>query len=258
MEVTAREKMAIFIAGQIINGDYIALGTNLPVPTAGVLLANLTHAPDTMINVLNYLVNLSEIDVFNDLTQVTNPAAQKWAECIMSMEEQFSGMSRQTLCFTGALQLDRYGNTNLIGVGKDPNNLKVRGPGSVGTSTVMATVRKYFIFLNNHSPRVFVEKCDFISAVGWGEGGSDSRAKLGLPGGGPKYVITPKAILDFHEESKQMRIRYLLAPATVEEVQANTSFPLLEHDEVAPLPDPEPELLEILRTRVDPKGFLRQ
>jgi len=258
LEATAREKMAIFIAGQIKNGDYISLGANLPVPAAGVLLANLTHAPDVMINVLNYLVNLSDIDVFNDLTQVTNPTALKWAEGIMSMEEQFSGISRMDLCFTGALQVDRYGNTNLIGVGKDPSNLKVRGPGSVGTSTVMATVKKYFIFLSSHSPRSFVEQCDFISAVGWGEGGKDARAKLGLPGGGPEYVITPKAILDFHEESKQMRIRYLFAPSTVEEVQANTGFSLPVHNEVAPVPEPDPELLEILRARVDPKGFLRQ
>lgn len=258
MEATAREKMAIFIAGQIKNGDYISLGANLPVPAAGVLLANLTHAPDVMINVLNYLVNLSDIDFFNDLSQVTSPTVLKWAESIMSMEEQFCAISRMDLCFTGALQVDMYGNTNLIGIGKDPNNLKVRGPGSVGTSTVMATVEKYFIFLSSHSPRSFVEKCDFISAVGWGEGGKDARAKLGLPGGGPEYVITPKAILDFHEESKIMRLKFLFPPATVEEVRENTGFPLLVHEEVMPVSPPQPELLEIIRQRVDPKGLLRK
>lgn len=258
MEATAREKMAIFISGQIENGDYISLGANLPVPAAGVLLANLTHAPDVLINVLNYLVNLSDIDVFNDLTQVTNPTVLKWAESIMSMEEQFSAISRMDLCFTGALQVDMYGNTNLIGIGKDFNNLKVRGPGSVGTSTVMATVKKYFIFLNNHSPKSFVEKCDYISAVGWGNGGKDARVKLGLPGGGPEYIITPRAILDFHEESRRMRIKYLFPPATVEEIQENTGFPLLVHEEVMPVPPPEPELLKILRERVDPKGLLRK
>jgi hypothetical protein len=33
----------------------------------------------------------------------------------------------------------------------------------------------------------------FISTVGWDRGGADARVKLGLPGGGPKYCVTPCA-----------------------------------------------------------------
>jgi hypothetical protein len=69
-----------------------------------------------------------------------------------------------------------YGNTNLIGIGPDYRHLKFRGPGSVGTPTLSTHVGRYYIVLNNHNPRVLVERCDYISAYGWGTGGADAQA----------------------------------------------------------------------------------
>ena len=40
--------------------------------------------------------------------------------------------------------------------------------------------------------RAFVDKLDFLTSPGHLSGG-DSRARLGLPGGGPELVITDKA-----------------------------------------------------------------
>ena len=56
---------------------------------------------------------------------------------------------------------------------------------------------------NRHDTKTFVKKCDFISAFGWGDGGHDARTRLALPGGGPKFCITPLAVLDFEENQKQ-------------------------------------------------------
>lgn len=257
MPVTAQEMMAVFMSRQVNNGDYISVGTNLPVPTAGVLLAHLTHAPDAKLNILSYFTNLTDIDRFDDLTQIANPRVAKWAEAVMSMEAMVNAITRMDICFAGGIQIDRYGNTNLIGIGSDPDNLKFRGPGSVGTSTVMALVKKYYIFTNDHSPRTLVEKCDFRSTVGWDRGGADARDKLGLPGGGPQYVITPKAILDFAETTKAMRLKYVLPPASVEEIVANTGFELVIPGKIEEMEPPTEEELRVLRTRVDPKGFLR-
>lgn len=258
MQVTAQEMMAVFVSRQVQNGDYISVGTNLPVPTAGVLLAHLIHAPDAKLSILSYFTNLTDIDQFEDLTQIANPKVAKWAEAVMSMEAMVNAIPRMDICFAGGIQIDRYGNTNLIGIGTDPHDLKFRGPGSVGTSTVMALVKKYFIFTNDHSRRTLVEKCDFRSSVGWDRGGADARAKLGLPGGGPQYVITPKAILDFDETSKALRLKYVLPPATIEEIVANTGFELIIPDNIAELEAPTTEEITVLRNRVDPKGFLRR
>ena len=147
---------------------------------------------------------------------------------------------------------------NLIGIGDDPNNLKLRGPGCLGTSTVMSIVKRFFIWLNEHSTRVLVEKCDYISAVGWGEGGKQGRNKLGLLGEGPKFVFTPKAILDFDEETKKMRLKHLLPGNTIENVVKSTGFKLLIPDTIEDMIKPTEEEIETLRKRVDPYSSLRK
>ena len=59
---------------------------------------------------------------------------------------------------------------------------------------------RFHLVVNSHDTRIFVPKCDFVSAYGWGAGGADARTKLGLPGGGPRYVVTPLCVMDFEEE----------------------------------------------------------
>ncbi|MDP2952282.1 MAG: 3-oxoadipate--succinyl-CoA transferase subunit B, partial [Chloroflexota bacterium] len=105
--------------------------------------------------------------------------------------------------------------------------------------------------------RVFVKECDFVSTVGWHQGG-DSRQRLGLPGGGPAYVLSPKAVMDFDEETKRMRIKYLVPGVTLEDVVANTAFELVVPDRVEVLPEPTVEEMAVLRAKVDPYGLLRQ
>src|SRR3546814_7337633 len=56
--------------------------------------------------------------------------------------------------------------------------------------------------------RSFVEKVDFITSVGYLDGGA-SREAAGLGPGGPRYVITDKAIFDFTPDTREMRLRSL-------------------------------------------------
>ena len=118
-------------------------------------------------------------------------------------------------------------------------------------------VGRYYIVLNSHSPRIFVPKCDFISTVGWGQGGADARTRLGLPGGGPKYCVTPLCIMDFSEDEKRMRLRSVHPGVSVADVQRQTGFPLVIPDEVPTTPLPTSRELDVLRSRVDWVGALR-
>ena len=61
----------------------------------------------------------------------------------------------------------------------------------MGTAALTTHVGRYYIVLNSHTPRTLVEQCDYVSAFGWGTGGANARRQLGLPGGGPKYCVTP-------------------------------------------------------------------
>lgn len=136
--------------------------------------------------------------------------------------------------------------------------LRFRGPGSVGTATLSTHVGRYYIVLNSHTPRVFVERCDYISAYGWGMGGAEARRRLGLPGGGPKYCVTPLCVLDFDEESKRVRLHSLHPGVSEAEVQAQTGFALVIPEQVRTTDPPTPEELQVLRTHVDRDGFLRR
>ncbi|MGH7917013.1 MAG: CoA-transferase, partial [Candidatus Binataceae bacterium] len=160
--------------------------------------------------------------------------------------------------FIGGIQVDAYGNTNLIGIGDDYQRLKFRGPGSVGTPTLSTHVGRYYIVLNSHSPRVLVEKCDYISAFGWGRGGADARQRMGIPGGGPKYCITPLGVMDFAEDSRRMRLHSVHPGVTVEMVKRQTGFELEIPSDVPQTEVPSAHELEVLRTRVDQAGRLRR
>jgi glutaconate CoA-transferase subunit B len=64
--------------------------------------------------------------------------------------------------------------------------------------------------------------------------------------------------MDFAEDTKRLRLHSLHAGVSEAEVRAQTGFALTT---AAPIPATDPpsaEELHVLRTRVDPSGFLRR
>ena len=184
----------------------------------------------------------------------------RWAESYSDTGHRFDRLRdwHKRVFFIGGVQIDPHGNTNLIGVGSEYTQLRFRGPGSVGTPTLSTHVGRYYIVLNSHTARTFVERCDYISTVGWGSGGADARKKLGIPGGGPKYCVTPLCIMDFTEDEKRMRLRSLHPGVSVEQVQDQTGFRLVIPERVPTTELPSAEELHVLRSRVDQAGVLRR
>lgn len=252
------ELQAVFIARQISDGEQVLAGTNLEVPRAALLLAHWHHAPNLRIQLGAYMANLLDapkVDRFSaraDFDRQGVPGIESYVPL------DFENLWRVDLTFIGGLQVDCYGNTNMIGLKGEKSRFKVRGPGTVGTATLTTHIQKYFIYVNEHSPRVFVPKCDYVSSVGWGAGGADAREKLGLPGGGPALMITPECIMDFDAVTKHARLRYLCPGVSAGQVQARTGFPLPSAPDLCELPPPTDDELHILRTKVDPGGILRE
>lgn len=256
---TVREIMATFLARDIADGEEIFVGTNLPVIRAAALLAHLHHGPSMRVMLAHTRTNLYHAPVMEHFELLADWRAARWAEGYFNDNDivMYQKSRRDSVFFVGALQVDPHGNTNLIGLGADPRRLRLRGPGAIATTTNASHVRRFYIFLNEHSPRVFVPRCDWISTVGWGDGGPDARRKLGLPGGGPRYCITPLAVLDFEDGSKRLRLRSVHPGVGVDEVRRQTGFDLVMPDHVPTTAPPGPDELAILRTRVDPQGLLR-
>ena len=259
MPATVKEIMATALARDLADGEWVEVGANLPVPRAGVLLAHLMWGPNMTVMIAMTKANVLNEPVIEEFQLITDQRATRWAEAYYLHDDLVENMKFRTrgVFFAGALQIDGYGNSNLIGIGANHGALKFRGPGAIGVCNATVMNSRFHLVVNAHDKRIFVRKCDFVSALGWGSGGKDARTKLGLPGGGPRYVVTPLGVMDFEDETKRMRIKSVHPGVTVDEVRDNTGFDLIVPERVPVTEPPSERELAVLRTRIDARGVLR-
>lgn len=252
------ELRACVIAREIRDGERGFLGANIGVGRAAMLLAHRLHAPNLRVPLGFGWTNLDGERRFDLHDDATDPRDGYRAEGWMRLDEMISSYRFFADFFIiGALQIDRFGNSNLIGIGDDHRRLKVRGPGAMGSVSSTAFCDRFYLVPSRHEPRVLVERCDFISAPGWGEGGRDGREKLGLPGGGPHLCVTPLCVFDFENDQRAMRLRSVHPGVSVDEVLAATGFEPIVPQSVPETEPPSDEELALLRELIDPAGALR-
>lgn len=158
--------------------------------------------------------------------------------------------------FQGGMQIDKYGNCNMIGIGPY-ERLKVRGPGSVGVLW-MASMEKAYLFVRHHDSRVFVEKVDFVSAPGFLDGGDSRWKHVRSKSKGPAFVYTPICVMDFEENTKAMRLHSVHPGYNINDIIENTGFELIVPEQVPTTKAPTEHELFVLRTRVDRTGVLKK
>jgi glutaconate CoA-transferase subunit B len=154
----------------------------------------------------------------------------------------------------GGAQIDRFGNLNTTVIG-DYKKPKTRLPGSGGACEIAINAQRTFMIMRLKR-RAFVEKLDFLTSPGHLTGG-DSRARLGLPGGGPELMITDKAILNFDNPEREMQLSELYPGVTVEDVQAEVGWPLRLAATIGETAPPTAEEIRLIRDEVDPQGMYR-
>jgi glutaconate CoA-transferase subunit B len=146
--------------------------------------------------------------------------------------------------FLGAAQVDRFGNINTTVVG-DYHNPKVRLPGAGGAPEIAGSAKEVLIILKQSS-RAFVNKLDFMTSVGHGEGG-DSRKRLGLPGAGPVGIITDLCIMEPEVGTNEFVVTTLHPGVTREQVIAATGWELRFAENVVVSEEPSEYELSALR-----------
>jgi glutaconate CoA-transferase subunit B len=115
---------------------------------------------------------------------------------------------------------------------------------------------RYFIYMHEHTTRSFVSRLDYRTAIGYGEG-PGSREQLGLRGGGPALVISPRGVMDFEPQTLRLRLRSVHPGQQLADLLANTGCELVVPPSVPVTQPPSATELEILRTQVDRGGVLR-
>lgn len=253
-DASREETVAAWIADQLNDSESVWAGTNLPVPRAGLMLAHRTRCPNLRVLLSFYQHNFA--------SGQTPPSSEMFADGRLRYGGEITLMDHRgaafghirdiDVFFVGGLQVDQYGNTNLIGITNDNSEFEIRGAGPAGASSFSADCGRYYIYMTRHTPNVFVKECDYVSTVG-----PARRRELQLPGGGPRKVISPLGIFGF-DDTDRLQLESTMPGITPKEVRQATGFNLSTADEVSALPGPTDEQLNILRTQIAPEGNLHE
>ncbi|HEY0278272.1 MAG TPA: CoA-transferase, partial [Solirubrobacterales bacterium] len=172
------------------------------------------------------------------------------ADAVVSVPEMFNYWitpGRIDVAFLGAAQVDRFANLNSTVIG-DYDRPRVRLPGAGGAPEIAAGCGEVVI-VAPHGARTFVERLDFRTTVGHGDGPGD-RERLGFTGAGPTTVITDLGVLEPDPESKELVLTHVHGEVTVDEVRAATGWELRVADELRVSEPPSDEELAGLRELV--------
>jgi glutaconate CoA-transferase subunit B len=247
-EYTLDELVVAALARELPDDTVAFNGAVSFVPVCAFMLARATHAPNLIWVASSIAVDAQPVAIgestlsdalWGGATMLQSSAADFWAYAQSGRLNSF--------CFRGA-QIDAFGNVNntVIGSYEHP---KIRLPGGGGMADLGCQVPRVYLWSTTHDPRTFVSQLDFRSGLGWGDGG-DHRERLGLPGG-PRACITNLGVMDFHPESKRMRLRSVHPGVTVEQVVQATGFELVIEGDVPETEPPSAEQVAQIR-RLDP------
>jgi glutaconate CoA-transferase, subunit B len=246
------EMMICIAARELENGATVGVGTG--APCAAAMLAQKTSAPDLVIvfEAGGISPQLPEMPISVGDSRTFYKAAMAG-----SMGDTMEMCSRGFVDYTflGGAQIDMYGNLNSTFIGGDHQFPKIRLPGSGGANDFASFCWKMMV-MTPQDKRRFVTKLDFLTTPGWLDGG-ESRAESGLPtGAGPYKIITDMGVMDFELESKKMRIIAVNPGSTVEDIKNNCGFELLVADQITETFPPTAKELYLLRTQIDPFGYV--
>jgi acyl CoA:acetate/3-ketoacid CoA transferase beta subunit len=233
--VTRAEVCAVACADLFAEDGEVLASPMGTMPIIGARLARLTSNPDL-------LLSDGEAFLLADTPPLGGTAPlEGWLPYRKVFDVVAAGTRHVVM---GANQLDRFGNQNISCIG-DHDRPKRQMFGSRGAPGNTINHRTSY-WVAKHAPRVFVERVDFVSGVGY------DRAV------GPHHdvhrVVTNLAVLDFAGPDHAMRIASVHPGVTVEQVQAATGFALVA-DDVATTREPTDDELNLLRQVLDPKGY---
>ena len=248
LDYTPAELMVAAAAREIRDGEVVFVGMRLPL--LAFCLARSTHAPTAVGLFENGVVRDSPALAF--LVTMSDGPNVTGAVWCTEMREVMGLMQsgRVTLGFIGGAQVDRFGNLNTTYIG--PRGKALRLPGSGGAPDIASLARRHVVIMA-HERRRFVERVDYVTSPGHGEGG-DWRARTGLPGGGPSAVITTLGLFRFDAVTREMVLASVHPGVTVETVRAETGWPLRLAHPVIETPPPSADELAMIQ-RFDPEGF---
>ena len=228
----AADRMAVFLARQIRDGERVFHGVASALPMTAVVLARRLHAPG-----LTYLNIPGGVDARPARLPGSTVGVQllEGARAHFNLTEIFDLSARGALdlAFLGGAQIDSRGDINLSFIG-DPRHPKVRLPGGAGSACILPTAKRTVLWRTAHDPRSFPERCAWVTASGRVD-----------------RVVTPLCV--FRKEGGRLRIESRHAGVSPEEVRRATGFDPGPCEEAPETPEPTAPELAALEA-ADPEG----
>lgn len=245
-----RAELCTTAVADVFRGDGEILASSFgTVPAIGARLAKLTFEPDLM-------MTDGIATIIENVPPVSGPAAantsanvaESWMPFRTVFDLLWSGKRHVVMI---ASQIDRYGNQNFACIGPHAHpKAQLLGMRGAPGNTISHTT-SYWV--PNHSTKVFVEKVDVVSGVGY-----DRAAALGEQSSRfheIRQVISNLGVFDFAGPDHAMRLVSLHPGVAVDEVAAATGFELVIEGEVPETRAPTTDELRIVREVLDPENF---
>ena len=223
-EATPTEGLIFTIAGLLQGLGHVAVGASSPIPGAAALLAKALAEregrPPLRLSILgsrrDHAFTNGGVEIFDLI-----------------------GTGRIDAFFLGGGQIDGQANINLVGTGPYPES-EVRWPGSFGSAYLYHLVPRVILFREEHTPRVFVPRVDFVSAPGPRPDGVHRP-------GGPHALLTRMCLFDFDKARQRFVLRSVHPGHTAAEVREATGFDYDAPAQVPVTPQPDAATLALIR-----------
>ena len=240
--------MAVRAAKELRDRDVVFVGIGLP--NLACNLARATHAPNLVL-----IYESGAVGAVPDRLPVSigDPALVTDSLGVASMADIFQLYlqgGRIQVGFLGGAQVDRYGNINSTVIGSYAHP-KVRLPGSGGACEIAIHADRVVV-VAPLSPRSFPAAVDFVTSPGQA-GKYGTRRQLGLPGGGPRRIVTDVGLLEPSPDDGELELIAIYPNVTVDEVKQKVGWPLRARASLEQIPPPSAEELRLLREVLDPQ-----
>jgi acyl CoA:acetate/3-ketoacid CoA transferase beta subunit len=240
-EVTRAEYCAIACAEIFSGAGEIMASPMATLPLIGARLARLTTEPDL-------LITDGEALIFADTPAVGAKAPiEGWMPFRKVFDVVASGRRHVVM---GANQIDRHGNQNLSAFGplQHPTRQMFGVRGAPGNTINHPT--SYWV--GKHSSRVFCDKVDIVSGVGYDQVDPENPAFRFLH---LHRVVSNLGVFDFGGPGHTFRALSLHPGVTADQVAENTSFEVTGLDEAGVTREPTEEELHLIREVLDPRSL---
>jgi glutaconate CoA-transferase subunit B len=239
---SADEVQTIVAARALAHTKTVFIGVGRPSTAA--ILARMVHNPSL---VLVYESGAIGAKPFHIPLSIGDGELAATADAVVSVPEMFNqwiGPGRIEVAFLSAAQIDRFANLNSTVIG-DYDHPAIRLPGAGGAPEIAASCERVIVVIP-HSRRTFVERLDFLTTVGYGDG-PGARQRLGMRGGGPTAVITDLGVLEPDPSSAQLVLTQLHGGVSVDDARDATGWDLAVAEQLRVTEPPSDSELDALR-----------